>query len=63
MQLYLAFWTSRKTSIRNKKTYYMPPGFAGRHVVGFVDLIIDVFLEVQNMKYSQIDHIAYGIHL
>ena len=29
-----------------KKTYYMSAGFAGRHVVGFGDLSIDVFLEV-----------------
>ena len=32
---------------KNKKTYYMSAGFAGRHVVGFGDLSIDVFLEVQ----------------
>ena len=31
-----------------KKTYYMSAGFAGQHVVGFGDLSIDVFLEVQN---------------
>ena len=31
-----------------KKTYYMSAGFASRHVVGFEDLSIDVFLEVQN---------------
>ena len=35
-----------------KKTYYMSAGFAGRHVVNFGDLIIDVFLEVQNKRYS-----------
>ena len=35
-----------------KKTYYMSAGFAGRHVVGFGDLSIDVFLEVQDNKYS-----------
>ena len=35
-----------------KKTYYMSAGFAGRHVVGFGDLSIDVFLEVQNQRYS-----------
>ena len=35
-----------------KKTYYMSAGFAGRHVVGFGDLSIDVFLEVQNKRYS-----------
>ena len=31
-----------------KKSYYMSAGFAGRHVVGFEDLSIDIFLEVQN---------------
>ena len=31
-----------------KKTYYMSASFAGRHVVGFGDLNINVFLEVQN---------------
>ena len=50
-----------------KKTYYMSAGFAGPHVVGFGDLSIDVFLEVQNKRYSQIlyliDYIAYGLHL
>ena len=35
-----------------KKTYYMSAGFAGRHVLGFGDLSIDVFLEVQNQKYN-----------
>ena len=35
-----------------KKTYYMSGGFAGQHVVGFGDLGIDVFLEVQNKRYS-----------
>jgi hypothetical protein len=34
------------------KTYYMSAGFAGRHVVGFQDLSIHVFLEIQNKKYS-----------
>ena len=33
------------------KTYYVSAGFAGRHVVGFRDLSIDIFLEVQNKKY------------
>ena len=40
-----------------KKTYYS----------GFVDLSIDVFLEVQNHRYGRllylIDYIAYGLHL
>ena len=35
-----------------KKTYYMSAGFAGRHVVGLGNLSIDVFLEVQNKRYS-----------
>ena len=35
-----------------KKTYYMSAGFAGRHVVGFEDLSIDVFLGVQSNTYS-----------
>ena len=50
-----------------KKTHYMSAGFAGRHVVGFGDLSIDVFLEVQNQSYSWIlyliDYIVYGLHL
>ena len=50
-----------------KKTYYMSGGFAGRHVVGFGDFSIDVFLEVQNQTNTQIlyliDYIAYGLHL
>ena len=35
-----------------QKTYYMSAGVAGRHVVDFKDLSIDVFLEVQTRKYS-----------
>ena len=50
-----------------KKTYYVSAGFAGQHVVDFGDLNIDIFLEVQDKKYSQrlylIDYIAYGFHL
>ena len=49
------------------KTHYMSAGETGRHVVGFLDLLIDVFLEVQNKRYSQIcyliDYIAYAFHL
>ena len=37
------------------------------HVVGSLDFLIDVFLEVQNKRYSLIlyliDYIAYGLHL
>ena len=35
-----------------QKTYYMSANFAGRHVVGFGDLSIDVFLGVQNSRYT-----------
>ena len=39
-------------------------GFAGRRIVDLGDLSIDIFLEVQNEKYSRIlyltDYIAYG---
>ena len=49
-----------------KKTYYMLAGFAGRHVVDFGDLNIDIFLEVQNKTYSQIlyliDYVVPGLH-
>ena len=45
----------------------MSPGFADRHVVDVGALNIDIFLEVQNKKYSEIwyliDYIAYGFHL
>ena len=45
----------------------MSAGEAGRHVVGFLIFFIDVFLEVQNQRYSLIlyliDYIAYGLHL
>ena len=37
---------------KSQENYYMSAGFAGRHVVGFWDLSIDVFLEVQNQRYS-----------
>ena len=36
----------------NQKTYYMLAGSAGQHVVGFWDLNIDIFLEVQDKRYS-----------
>ena len=40
---------------------------AGRHVVGFLDFFIDIFLEVKDEKYSSIlyliDYIAHGLHL
>ena len=49
-----------------KKTYYMLAGFAGQHVVGFLDFFIDIFLEVQNKKYSQILYLIHyvvpGLH-
>ena len=35
-----------------RETYYMSAGFAGQHVVDFGDLNIDIFLEVQDKKYS-----------
>ena len=35
-----------------KKTYYMLAGSAGQHVVVFWDLNINIFLEVQDKKYS-----------
>ena len=45
----------------------MSTGEASRHGVCFVDLFIDVFLEIQNKKYIEIlyliDYIAYGLHL
>ena len=34
------------------ETHYMSAGEAGRYVVGFLNLFIDVFLEVQDIKYS-----------
>ena len=49
-----------------KKTYYMLAGFAGQHVVSFEDLNIEIFLEVQNKRYSQIlyliDYVVPGLH-
>ena len=33
-------------------THYVSAGEAGPHIVRFLDLFIDVFLEVQNKKYS-----------
>ena len=44
----------------------MLAGSDGQHVVGFGDLNIDIFLEVQNKRYSQIlyliDYVAPGLH-
>ena len=50
-------WTSRENRLS-------AAGFAGRRIVDFWDLRIDIFLEVQNQKYPQIlylmHYIAYG---
>ena len=44
----------------------MLAGFAGQHVVSLEDLNIDIFLEVQNTRYSQIlnliDYVFPGLH-
>ena len=44
----------------------MSAGFAGRHVVGFEDLNINIFLKIQNKRYSQIlyliDYVVPGLH-
>ena len=49
------------------KTNYMSTGETGRHGVVFFDLVIDIFLEVQNENYnarlSLRDYIADGFHL
>ena len=51
---------------KNKITYYIVAGFASQHVVSFGDLNIDMFLEVQNKRYSQIlyliDYVVPGFH-
>ena len=45
----------------------MSAGEAGRHVVGFLDLFIDILLEVQDERYTKIlyliGYIAYGCPL
>ena len=54
------------TYLQIKKTCYMSAGFAGGHVVGFGDLSMDVFLEVQNKRYTYICYLivytAHGLH-
>ena len=56
-----------KYQYKIKTTYYTAGGFACRHLVGSGDLSIDIFLEVQNQRYSWIlylhKYIAYGLHL
>ena len=45
----------------------MLAGFAGRHVVNLGNLNINIFLEAQDKKYTQIlyliGYIAYGLDL
>ena len=52
--------------IQVPQTHYMSADEAGRHVVGFLDFVIDVFLEVQNTRYSQIlyliDYVVPVLH-
>jgi hypothetical protein len=47
-------------------TYVPRTHFAGRRVVGFRHFFINVFLEVQDKKYSSIlyliDYVAHGIY-
>ena len=46
--------------------HYPSAGFAGRRIVDFKDLNIDIFLEVHNQKYSEIlyliEYNAHGVH-
>ena len=46
---------------------HMSAGEAGRHVVGCFLFVLDIFLEVQDQRYSQIlyliNYIAYGFYL
>ena len=48
------------------KIHYTSAGEAGPHVVGFLDCFIDMFVEVQNKKYSKIlyliDYLVPGFH-
>ena len=46
----MSFVLDRKKNIYTQvpKTHYMSAGEAGGHVVGFLDLSIDLFLEVHN---------------
>ena len=61
--VYLLCWTCRKTSIQYTQ---VPTTHSGRHVVAFLDLFIDTFLEIQNQRYSQklylIDYVVPGLH-
>ena len=49
-----------------EKIDYPSAGFAGRRIVDFKDLNIDIFLEVHNQKYSWIlyliEYNAHGVH-
>ena len=49
-----------------RKFDYPLAAFGGQQVVGFGDLSIDIFLEVQNEKYSWIlyliEYNAHGVH-
>ena len=49
-------WTSRNLSIHKEENLLNVggAGFAGRLVLGFEDLSIDVFLEAQNQKHNEI---------
>ena len=45
------------------KKHYMSAGEAGWHVAGAFDISMDVFLEVQDQKYSSMLYdIDYGLH-
>ena len=50
-----------------ENTHILKSSKAGRHIVEFGDLNIDIFLEVQDKKYSYIlyliNYIAYGLHV
>ena len=63
---YMFIWDLQENIYKQvKKTYYMLAGEAGQYVVSFEDLNIDIFLEVQNKRYSQIlylmDYVVPGL--
>ena len=64
MQVFLVYFGPPATHLHKRQEKLLE---AGRHVVAFGDLSIDIFLEVQNKTYSyiwyQIDYIVYGFHL
>ena len=53
LPIYFIVYLQENIYTEASETHYMSAGEAGRHVVDFLDLVIDVFQEVQDNRYRK----------